>query len=87
MNYGPLLRATREHRGLTQEQVADEIGLTRSVVTKMEQGKVGLLLDRAVRWFEITQTQKVLELISTGVEVSVIISSLSTLLGGLILWM
>lgn len=86
MNYGPLLRATRLFRGMTQGEMGEALGLDRSVITKMEKGTVGLLFDRGLKWFEITQTQKVIELLSAGVEISVIISTLSTLIGGFVLW-
>ncbi len=86
MNYGPLLRATRELRGLTQSQMGDALNIDRSVVAKMEQGKVGLMMERGLKWFHITESQKVLELLSTGVEISIIISGLTTLLGGFIRW-
>lgn len=86
MNYGPLLRATRELKGLTQEEMGEELGLDRTVVSKMEQGKVGLLMERGLRWFQITETQKVIEMLSAGMEISLIISSLSTLIGGFIIW-
>ncbi|WP_313430885.1 helix-turn-helix domain-containing protein [Siminovitchia terrae] len=87
MNYGPLLRATREIRGLTQEEMGNHLGVSRTVITKMEKDRVGLLFDRALKWFEVTQTQKVVEMLTTGVEIAVIIDCLSTLIGGFIRWL
>lgn len=87
MNYGPLLRATRESSGLTQEEMGEELGVSRTVITKMEQGKVGLQMDRGLDWFRITETQKVVEMLAVGVDVTVIIDSLTTITGGFMLWM
>ncbi|WP_313428155.1 helix-turn-helix domain-containing protein [Siminovitchia terrae] len=86
MNYGPLLRATREIRGLTQEEMGEHLGVSRTVVTKMEKDRVVLIFDRALKWFEVTQTQKVVDLLQSGVEIAVIIDCLSTLIGGFIKW-
>ena len=86
MHYGHLFRAIRKHRKITQSEMGEMLGLDRTVISRLERSEVGLFFDRAMQWFEITQSQKILELLSKGVEVAVIIDSLSTLLGGLILW-
>jgi len=86
MSYGPLLRATREISGLTQEEMGGHLGVSRTVITKMENDKVGLFFDRALKWFEVTQTQKVVEMLQTGAEIAVIIDGLSKLIGGFIAW-
>ncbi len=85
-NYGPLLRATRRFKGLTQQDMGDILGLDRTVITRMEKGDIALLFDRGIKWFQVTGAQKALEMLSMGVEVSVIIDSLSKIIGGFILW-
>lgn len=41
---GKLLLAARQKAGLTQEQLAKEVGLTRTSVTNMERGRQKILL-------------------------------------------
>lgn len=86
MHYGQLLKATRKYRNITQSEMGDHLNLDRTMISRLERDEVGLLFDRAIQWFQITNTQKVLELLSTGVEVAVIVNSLSTLIGGFIFW-
>ena len=39
MSFGDMLRAAREHKGLTQQQVADQMGLDKSTYCGYETGK------------------------------------------------
>ena len=43
---GRFLRELRLRRGLTQAQLAEELGVTRQYVTEIEQGKSNLYTDR-----------------------------------------
>lgn len=40
MNVGELIRKTRMERGLTQEELADKVGVKKSAVAKWENGRV-----------------------------------------------
>ncbi len=84
-NIGSLLKATRLFKGMTQKEMGKILGVDRTVITKMEKGEIALLFDRGLMWFQVTGAQRVLEHLSDGVDISVIIASLSTLIGGLII--
>lgn len=61
---GATIAEARRERGLTQEQLADEIGLERTYLARLEAGKSVQLLDRALRALrqlgvEVTATQEV----------------------------
>jgi len=43
---GHFLRDLRTHKGLTQAQLADELGVTRQYVVELEAGKPNLYSDR-----------------------------------------
>jgi len=43
---GDFLRARRLQRGLTQAELADELGISRRYVVEIEQGKPSLYTDR-----------------------------------------
>jgi transcriptional regulator with XRE-family HTH domain len=45
---GQLIRRRRENRGLPQQKVADEIGLSRASVTNIEAGRQRIFLDQLV---------------------------------------
>ncbi|MGW5852068.1 helix-turn-helix domain-containing protein [Streptomyces sp. NPDC055254] len=46
---GARIRAAREHRNLTQERVANEMGMDRPSYILVEQGKVSPMLDTLLR--------------------------------------
>ncbi len=41
MNHGDLIRRTREAKGLTQQQLADRLGVSQPAVSRMENAKPG----------------------------------------------
>ena len=56
---GERIRQTRQARGLTQEQLAEEVGVSRSAVAQWETGRAGQLTGNLAR---------IAEVLSTGIE-------------------
>ncbi|MBC7462477.1 MAG: helix-turn-helix transcriptional regulator [Thermoleophilia bacterium] len=50
---GAALRHFREEAGLTQEQLAERLGLTRFYVARLESGAVSEQVERIVALFEV----------------------------------
>lgn len=46
---GQLMKAMRLHRGLTQEQIAKKLGVSRPAIPNMEAGKQNIYLHHLIR--------------------------------------
>lgn len=86
MDVGSILHKARINAGLTQEELGEKIGIERSFVSKLERNKAGLMFDVGVRWLQVTQAHEALIALIAGVDVSTVVQSLTTLIGGFILW-
>ncbi len=86
MDVGSILHKARVNAGLTQEELGEKIGIERSFVSKLERNKSGLMFDIGVRWLQVTHAQDVLIALLAGVDIATVTSTLTTLIGGLILW-
>ncbi len=58
---GNALRQARLMRGLTQQRLADEIGVTQKWISQLEQGKPGLLTERLFEVLRATDARLVCE--------------------------
>ena len=55
-NIGDRLRTARRDRGLTQDQLADQIGVSRSAVAQWETGRAGQVTGNLSRIAEVLDT-------------------------------
>ncbi|WP_062105238.1 helix-turn-helix domain-containing protein [Bacillus niameyensis] len=85
MNIGAVLKKARLHAGLSQEEIAEELYLPRSTISKLENNKISLKAEDLIRWCHVTQAQELMVALLCGIDIPTIISNLSTLLG-VILW-
>ncbi len=46
--YGARVEAARKEKGLTQEELAERVGVTQSMITHIEKGKKKPSLDKAI---------------------------------------
>ena len=51
MTFGEKFKAEREKRKLTQQEVADALGINRRMITRYENGILSLRLGFQSRWF------------------------------------
>ena len=59
-DYGTLLRKMRLKGGLTQDQLAAKLNISRTNISKMENGKQGIQVEDFFAWTKSTNGQEVL---------------------------
>ena len=88
-NYGPLLREMRKNAGMSQEEVAHELYMSISNVSRLESGKYEIKLADALRWANVTGAQDVFVASLLGVDVAIVQQvidagmTIGTILGGI----
>jgi len=88
-NYGPLLREMRKSAGMSQEEVAHELYMSISNVSRLESGKYEIKLADALRWANVTGAQDVFVASLLGVDIAVVQQivdagmTIGTILGGI----
>lgn len=60
MKYGAILRACRERIGLSQEEMAEKLFVSRSAVSKIETDKQEVTLRQVAHWLEATNAREVM---------------------------
>lgn len=67
--------------------MAEEIYLSRSAVSRLENNKLKLTVEDAVRWGQATQATEIIAALLCGVDIAVVtelLSTVTTLVGGFI---
>lgn len=82
MKYGAILKACRERKGLTQEELAFELNVNQSDVSKYESGYKEPTLSMVQAWMSNTQAQEVLVAFICGVDGLGIMQHIMQLIGG-----
>lgn len=68
MKYGAILRACRERIGLSQEDLADKLFISRSAVSKFETDKQEITLRQTMQWLEATNARDLIISFFCGVD-------------------
>lgn len=84
MQFGPLLRKARKFAGLTQQDLAVELNMSRTSVSKLERDQLELKAADLFEWLRVTQAQEMAALMLCGIDVATILQNFSQLLGGFI---
>ncbi|WP_438312318.1 helix-turn-helix domain-containing protein [Sporosarcina sp. FA9] len=84
MNFGPLLKKARIGAGLSQEELAPQMFLPRSTISKLENDKMEIKASDLIRWFQETQVPEVAVALLCGVDVIAVSQLITSLLGGFI---
>lgn len=92
MEFGSVLRKMRRNAGLSQEDIALQLNMSRSNVAKLETDRIELKAVDLINWCRITNNPDVLMALYAGVEVvnhlqplTALITGAITLLGGILL--
>lgn len=89
MMFGSVLKRVRLKAGLSQEELAEKLYLSRSSVSRLENDRLELKAADLIRWFQVTQAPEVAAALICGVDIAALmqlISSMTTFVGDTILW-
>lgn len=86
MEFGSVLKMMRKSAGMTQEDIAEEMHVSRSTVAKLETDRVELKAVDLINWCRITNNPDVLMALYAGTDVATAImsSGAATLITGTI---
>lgn len=84
MDFGTVLRKARIGAGLSQEEMAPQMFMPRSTISKLENDKMELKASDLIRWFQVTQVPEAAVALICGVDVVAVSQLITTLLGGFI---
>ncbi len=84
MSFGTVLQKVRVEAGLSQEELADKIFVSRSTVSRLENDKLKLTVQDAISWGQATQATEVMAALLCGVDLVALTQMLTTLVGGFI---
>ncbi|WP_433956953.1 helix-turn-helix domain-containing protein [Cytobacillus horneckiae] len=87
MQYGTFLKKLRLIRGYSQEEMAEQMLMPRTTISKVENNKMELKLSDAIRWGQITNAPEALAAMLCGVDIASLTKLLTMLVGGMIRWM
>lgn len=90
MNFGSLLRKMRKGASFSQEQLAEEMHISRSNISRLETNNIELKAADLLSWASVTNNQDLLAAIILGIDVGLLqqaleLISTSTLVGTILL--
>ncbi|MUV39439.1 hypothetical protein JNUCC1_03317 [Lentibacillus sp. JNUCC-1] len=89
MEFGPVLRKMRKQSGMSQEDMALELHMSISNVSRLESGKYELKAHDMIKWCQVTQMQEVFIAFTCGVDavsiMQIIMDSGLTFVGAILL--
>ena len=84
MSFGTVLQKVRIEAGLSQEELADKIFVSRSTVSRLENDRLKLTVQDAISWGQATNATEVMAALLCGVDLVALTTMLTTLIGGFI---
>lgn len=78
MQYGVLLKKTREQRRLTQEGMGEKLYLDTSVISKLENDFIQLKFSRMIEWLVVVNRIDILILLINGMDIDTIMKTAFT---------
>ena len=84
MSFGTVLQKVRVEAGLSQEELADKMFVSRSTVSRLENDRLKLTVQDAISWGQATNATEVMAALLCGVDLVALTQMLTTLLGGFI---
>lgn len=82
MKLGAILKACRVRAGLSQEQIAAKLYISRSNISKLETDQLKLDVPTLIQWANVTNAKEVVVAFLMGVDGVTIMTSILTMLGG-----
>lgn len=81
MKYGAILRACRERKGFSQEELAHELHIQQADVSRIENGRKEPPMSLFQRWVTVTNSQDVLVAFLVGMDGLAILSDIISTVG------
>lgn len=81
VNVGAVLRLVRQRRGMSQEELAEELVIDRSVVSRIESGKQHPAFETVLKWTDATNAKEVLVAFFCGVDGTSVMNNILSLMG------
>jgi len=81
LNVGAILQLIRVRKGLSQEKLADELNMDRSLVSRIETGKQHPAFETVVKWTDVTNAKEVLVAFFCGMDGTSIMQNILTVTG------
>jgi transcriptional regulator with XRE-family HTH domain len=82
LKYGAALKACRDRIGMSQEQLAEKLKLSRSAVSKLENDQQELTVRTLSDWVEVTNAKEVLVAFICGMDGLSFLNQIMPFLGG-----
>lgn len=87
MSFGPVLKQMRKNANMSQEELAEELHIARSSISKLERDQLELKAVDLLSWANVTQSQDIIAALALGVDVVLLQQALeiiSTMTAGFI---
>lgn len=84
MTFGTVLQKVRVEAGLSQEEMADKMFISRSTVSRLENDRLKLTVQDAISWGRVTNTTDIMAAMLCGVDLAALTQLITTLVGGFI---
>lgn len=81
VSVGAVLRLVRQRRGMSQEELAEELVVDRSVVSRIESGKQHPPFETVLKWTDVTNAKEVLVAFFCGVDGTSLMQNILSLTG------
>lgn len=81
LNVGAVLQLIRVRKGMSQEKLADELNMDRSLISRIETGKQHPAFDTVVKWTDVTNAKEVLVAFFCGMDGTSIMQNILTMTG------
>ncbi|MBU8908549.1 helix-turn-helix domain-containing protein [Desertibacillus haloalkaliphilus] len=86
MEIGAVLKKMRMRAGYNQEQLAHELNMTQSTISKLERNRKVADFQTVMRWADTTCAKDIIIAFMLNTDVATVAHGLLQILGGLSLW-
>jgi len=90
IDYGKLLQKFRKDADMTQEEVADQLEMTQSHISKYELGRKVVDIETFMRWVQVTNSEAQAAFVLFGIDLvntaSQMMTTVPMFIGGMFTW-
>lgn len=86
VSFGSVLKRARMIAGISQEELAEKLCISRTSISRMENDKLEPRISDVIRWGQATQATELIAAMLCGIDVATLLQNISMLIGGFITW-